>query len=369
MSAEEYTFDAEQLSTVESAHAALSLCLQKSTPQELEAYMQETNRKSKSSLQNLPYLITEFLTSTSSWGLGLLLGRWFKYTLYPDADKAEVEQVLEKLFIPISLLLAFLFNEESRRYTKAYQNWQTCISSLRDRVMYVYYRLRVSQQFNTNRAQSYKELSDFVAAASLLMTSLKVHAVRQAQDRHTIAQNYVLPVYSLCVSHGSPSIYTREVDLPKLWKMNFFFYTKFMPTAKFKDPNDGLFVEFDQGIVKESLRTLSTISCPTCPSPLYKLLWVLSVALSAGLVWDASDNIWDEVVQSFGILFVLYAPYVFSMAGGVRSYHLSASNIFWQTYAGGLKQLLLTTWKLMHEVDSAVEPTVQTPLVKLSRRR
>ena len=215
----------------------------------------------------------------------------------------------------------------------------------------MHYRLQQTREFERDHDAATKELIDFVSVACMLLTSLKIHGIRRAQDNHTLAKEYVFPVVNCLYTHVEPKVYTSDINMPKLWKLNMDVYSKFMPAAKFQTnkPNSGAYLHFDTGIIQDSFKTLNSLSCPTCPTPLYKLLWFLSVFLSAALVWDASDNIVDEMVQSFGILFVLYAPYVFSMAGGVRSYHLSAGNIFWTTYAGGLKRLLTSTHELIHE--------------------
>lgn len=348
-----YEIDETHLATVEAAFASLSYSLQCADVSMLASYMAKVNKLTGQSLRNFPYLLTEFMICTASWGVGVLIGRYMKYTAFPDMDTADIKNLMEKLFIPISLMLAFLFNEESRRYTDNYQNWQTCIGGLRDHVLYVHYRLQQTGEFARDPAKATKELCDFVAAASMLLTSLKIHGIRRAQDDHTLAKDYVLPIVDCFYTHTEPDSYTKDIDMPKLWKMNMDFYSKFMPASKFQTTgkSSGAYLHFDTGIIKDSFKTLNMIACPTCPTPLYKLLWFLSVFLSAALVWDASDNVTDELVQSFGILFVLYAPYVFSMAGGVRSYHLSAGNIFWKTYAGGLKRLLTSTHELIHTYE------------------
>lgn len=346
-----YEIRLSHIATVQSALSTLSDALQCEDPGMLKDYMKTVNIVTKKSMRNFPYLLTEFIICTASWGVGVLIGRYMKYTAFPDMDTEEVKKLLEKLFIPISLMIAFLFNEESRRYTNNYQNWQNCIGGLRDHILYVHYRLEQCGEFAKDHSDATKQLCDFVSAASLLLTSLKIHGIRRAQDDHALANDYVLPLVDCFYTHEEPETYTKAIKMPQLWKLNMDFYSKFMPETKFQTTgkNSGAYLHFDTGIIKESFKTLNMIACPTCPTPLYKLLWFLSAFLSAALVWDASHNIVDEMVQSFGILFVIYAPYVFSMAGGVRSYHLSPNNIFWKTYAGGLKRLLTSTHELIHQ--------------------
>ena len=346
----EYEFKLTDLASAESACYSLSRCLQQDSEDELKKYMHAANKLTSASLQNVPYLLTEFLTCTSSWGVGLILGRYLKYDLYPEFNKDEIGQLMEKLFIPISLVVGVSFQRGTPPHSKSRQKWQECIASLRNRILFVHYRLTVASPQKDDASVASREIAEFVATSCVLMSSLKVQGVRRLQEMHTMANLLVLPWYNLCFSSGKVEVYTNEkVDLPKLWQLNMQSYSKFMPAGKFASPDNGALAEFDAGVVRESLQTLSTLSAPTCPPPLYKLLWLLSVCLGAALVWDATDNLADEVAQSFGVLFVLYAPYVFSMAGGLRSYHLSASNIFWQTYAGGLKRVLHMTWKLLHE--------------------
>lgn len=346
------------LESVEAACRILSHSLQCPDRSMVQEFMDKANELTGQTLSNWPYLLTEFVVCSSSWGVGVLIGRYMKYTAFPDMDHGEVSHLMEKLFIPISLMLAFLFNEESRRYTDNYQNWQNCIGALRDHVLYVHYRLK---QSNKNM----EDLTDFVAVASLLLTSLKIHGIRKAQEEHTLAR-YLVSCLGFFARFGRKPkkvpIYTAAVNMPKLWKLNMDAYNSFLPPEKFRSQalNSGAYRDFDNGIIKDAFRTLNMITCPTCPSPLYKLLWFLSVFLSAALVWDASNNITDEVIQSFGILFVLYAPYVFSMAGGVRSYHLSSGNIFWKAYAGGMKRLLTSTHELIHDDLDDLQDT-QTP--------
>ena len=129
MSETPYEIQLSHLTTVESAASTLSDCLQ-CKDISIQSYMKKVNLVTGKTLRNFPYLLTEFLICTASWGIGVLVGRYMKYTAFPEMDTNDIKNLLDKLFVPISLMLAFLFNEESRRYTNNYQNWQNCIGAL-----------------------------------------------------------------------------------------------------------------------------------------------------------------------------------------------------------------------------------------------
>ena len=61
MNYDEFTSDSYYLKEPETAHHALALCLVNEDRRFLDHYMRTTNKQSKRSLENLPYLITEFV--------------------------------------------------------------------------------------------------------------------------------------------------------------------------------------------------------------------------------------------------------------------------------------------------------------------
>ena len=69
----------------------------------------------------------------------------------------------------------------------------------------------------------------------------------------------------MCVKPPDVQLYTNEINMPYLWNKCLYYYSQFMPSAKYEKADNGAFIEFDTGVVRESLQTLSSISCPTCP--------------------------------------------------------------------------------------------------------
>lgn len=312
----------KMLETPQSARNELANVLTSSKNEgQIIEYLERVNDIICNTVRSWPYFLTEVLTCSSSWACGVILGWLCKNHLFTDVKPHELAVIRDKLFIPISLLLAFLFNEESRRFTENYQNWQTVISNVRNEILFGH-----EQDLNTD-----SKVYNIVATNAILLTALKMEGIRRAQERHHTANKFISLFKSFRPIKQTP-LYTDAKHIGTLWRMN------------------------QQQPGMDGFNVMNRITCPTCPGPLYRLLWFMSLFLSATLVWEATNDLWDELAQSFGVLVVLYAPYVFTMAGSLRSYHIGAGNIFWKSYAGGLQRLIVSTWKLQKVNPEDVKP-------------
>lgn len=349
---------ADRLATPQGMFNELVRCLQNGDKQVLEGFIREANSLIGKSVNNKPYIFAEFLWFGLAWGTGFVLGRMCKDDWFGHLEISEVSARAEKVFVPLSLILAFLFNEESRRYTANYTEWGRVLSALRERVMFVYYRIKHKSDEAQSRPLSPQEkfpIAKVAAASALLITSMKMSGIRNVQKQHSVGSK-LDAIYKQYTAKPA-EVYTDEgnVHIPALWNGVIKQYDKYLPRQHFSasGPDEeygGVYGEFDLGVIQEAGAATSSLTCPTIDRTFHIFLWFSAVLITAAFVWDATEGLGDEIFQSVSVLLMLYLPYLLSAAAHMGSYHESShESVFWTAFGGPMRALLRDTHTLIHE--------------------